>query len=136
MEIPKEPLKPIEVFHDGRESINIVLGALLGGYLGLAVSVKGLGGASYWSLALFLIGSIWFLTAINAAADRFHRELFGLAGWYAAGSIFGFLTAMAAALNLPVDVNIVLITFGVWVFALGFEAATAAIAFVFVRILK
>ncbi|MFZ5746679.1 MAG: hypothetical protein ACOY45_03360 [Pseudomonadota bacterium] len=133
---PAEPLKAIEVFHDGREAINIVLGALLGAYLGLIISAHGIGGASYWYLAYFLVGTISFITALNAAADRFHRELFGLAAWYALGCPLGLMIALPAAMALPVDVNILLVTFGVWVFALSFEASTAAVAFVFARIIR
>ena len=136
MAFPREQLNPVEVFSDAREAINVTLGALLGAYIGLVASASKLEEGMYENLVWFLLGTIWLLSLLNAASDRFHREMFGLAGWYALGAPIGLVLALFAATQLPVDLKLIVVTFAVWIIALSFEAATAGVSFVIKRMFQ
>ena len=113
-----------EMFGEAREAGNVVIGALVGAYLGLAVATDGVGQGKYFALGKIVISLAMFVMSINAVGDRAHRLNFSMAALYAMlALVFGVL-AYRSASQLGVDANIVLTALICWVILVSFEIAT------------
>ena len=71
-----------ELGAEAREAGNIVIGALIGAYLGLAMTANQ-SQKSYWSLGHLIIDLALYAMAINAFGDRASRFNWPMALWYA-----------------------------------------------------
>ena len=114
---------------EGRTAYDLVLGAMLGGYLGLTISRQGLAEGTYFDLAGLLIWNCLFVLSINASTDRFHRENWFGAGKYAFVALFSAVLAVVAGNRLSVDPYILIVIFVVWAMFGVFEIVTASFAF-------
>ena len=116
---------------EGRTAYDLVLGAMLGGYLGLTISRQGLAEGTYFDLGGLLIWNCLFVLSINASTDRFHRENWFGAGKYAFVALTSAALAVVAGNRLSVDPNILIVIFVVWGIFAAFEVVTASFAFFF-----
>ena len=116
---------------EGRTAYDLVLGAMLGGYLGLTISRQGLADGTYFDLAGLLIWNCLFVLCINASTDRFHRKNWWGAGRYAFFALASAILAVFAGSRLSVDPNILIVIFIVWMIFATLEIASASFAFLF-----
>jgi hypothetical protein len=114
---------------ESRSAFELVLGAMLGGYLGLTISKNGLTGGDYLDLGKLLALCCFFVLSINSSTDRFHRQNWIWAGGYAVVAVIFATLAARAASPLSVDPQILVTVFVVWGFFAAFEIMTAAYAF-------
>jgi hypothetical protein len=119
-----EDASPLELFVQGRDSYNVVLGGILGAYLGLTISRNGVTQGSYVALGSLLVLSCWFVYCVNLAGDQFHRgEIKDAAKFLLAGLVVAGLSCFAAT-GVGVDPYVLVTIFGVWIFFILFEIAT------------
>ena len=112
---------PLSVFEEAKDSTNVVLGAMLGAYLGLTVSSQKVSGSGYFSLAVLLVGCCFFVTAIVAAGRRMHNGENWKAPIYLALSIAPAWMAIWSAGNLKINQGILATILGVWLLLIATE---------------
>jgi hypothetical protein len=121
----------LEQHHEGRTAYDLVLGAMLGGYLGLTISEHGLSGGTYFDLGILLVFLGLFVLSLNSFADRFHRRFFWAAFKYAALALGTGISSLVTAPKLQVDVGILATILVVWLGFALFECWTAIAAILF-----
>lgn len=124
---------PHEMFGEAREAGNVVIGALVGAYLGLAIATDGVAQGKYVALGKIVISLAMFVMSINAVGDRAHRLNFGMAGLYAIMALVFGVLAYRSASQLGVDANIVLTALVCWVILIVFEIGSLLSALVRMR---
>jgi hypothetical protein len=114
----------LEQFNQGKDAYNLVLGAMLGAYLGLTISRSGLSGGSYQELGAMLVCCSLFVAGVNKAGDQVHRGgwLLGLV-WGVVSLIPGFVTFKFAE-RLDLDGGIILTIFSAWYAVVLLEVLT------------
>ena len=115
-------------YSDGKDAYNLVLGAMLGGYLGLTISRTGLSGGTYIDLGLLLFACCLFVLSLNNVGDRLHRENNRWAVFFGTLALGNALVAWVTASRIGVDGNILLTIFVVWVVVITMESLSAFMA--------
>jgi hypothetical protein len=115
---------PLELFTQGRDSYNVVLGGMLGAYLGLTISRNGVTDGSYFSLGELLLFSCWYVYCMNIAGDQFHRGQIKYTILFLIGGLASGGAAYFTASEVGVDHNILLTIFVIWGFLIFFEIGT------------
>ncbi len=116
------------MFSEAKEAYNVVLGAMLGGYLALTISKNGVVGGKYIDLGICLIASCLFVLTINLVGDRFHRKLYKMASAYALWALFTAVLSVQSAGALGVDPLILVTIIVAWILMIAFEIASGAAA--------
>ena len=118
----------VEQFFEAKDAYNIVLGAMLGGYLALTISKNGILAGTYWQLGGCLIASCFFVLEVNSVGDRFHRRLPMSAVIHSMVAAFSAIAAVSLSKALGVDPNILITIFTVWGIMICFENMTGLAA--------
>jgi hypothetical protein len=115
----------LEMFVQGRDGYNLVLGGMLGAYLGLTISRNGLQSGTYFDLGFLLWLNCVFVVSINNAGDRFHRKEIKYALMFGLSAIFMGMISYFQASRVGVDNKILLTIFIVWGLVILFEVWTS-----------
>jgi hypothetical protein len=97
-----------------RDSINIVMGGILGGYLGLSISQKGVLGGSYFNLFALITLSSWSVIQILEAYNRYVEGVKWLSFVYVVSLVPSVILASACANRIGIDGGIVTTIFVSW----------------------
>jgi hypothetical protein len=106
-------------------SANLVLGAMLGAYLGLTISREGLPAGSAFDLGGTLILCCLTVMSLNAIGDRVARKSYFVASAYTFAAILGVIGTLKTSAQLKVDQTVLVTIFVVWGVVVAFSVLTA-----------
>ena len=121
----------LELSRDDQGAVDLVMGSVLGAYLGLTISRQGMEEGQFAALFFLLLVLGWFVFCLNASRDRSHREL------HTRGAVYFFLASLGgwAAIQLSssvgVDPRILTTILAAWFILVLFDLATLWIALLF-----
>jgi hypothetical protein len=107
------------VWQRARDSINIVMGGILGGFLGLTISRQGLQQGTYTDLFALITLNAFAVIQIIEGASRYFERAFWLSLFFLVSSIGSIAIVMLAASRLGIDDWVVGTIYLSWMFMIA-----------------